>query len=101
MTATPLTVPQIILTALITLPLQSFLYAELRLVSGTVWTAWLLHTLANAFGYALAMGGFTVMSRGILYNLFTPGTEGILYSALLFLAGIWLHRRRMRQETIQ
>jgi membrane protease YdiL (CAAX protease family) len=93
---TTLSIPALILLGYILMSCQSLLYNELRLISGSVWPAWLLHTAANAFSFALVTGGFVAVSGKLTHLIFTPGTEGILYSILAGLVGWALHRRRMK-----
>lgn len=81
--------------ALVLLPLQSIAYSELRLRSGSVWPAWLLHTVANALAAALFLSG-AVSVPGGLGVLLSPGTEGVLYSVVMGLFGLALWRTRTR-----
>ena len=91
---TSLSVPAFILLAFLVLPLQALAYGELRLLSGTVWTVWLLHTIANAFSLSLLSNGFVQLQSGLLRELLSPGTAGILYSLIMGLIGLWLYRFR-------
>ncbi len=93
---TSLSVPTLILTSFFLLPLQSFVYGELRLISKSVWTTWLLHNIANGIAFALATGGFVMLSGNFSSILFTPSTEGIVYSLLMGLVGWGLYRYRMQ-----
>jgi len=81
---TSLSVPGFILLAFLVLPLQALAYGELRLLSGTVWTVWLLHTVANAISLPLLSNGFVTLQGGLLGELLSPGTAGILYSRNTF-----------------
>ena len=83
--------------ALLILPLQSIAYGELRLRSGSIWPAWLMHTVANAVGTLLFVGGFVAPVSG-LSALLSPGTEGIVYGVLLGAFGLALWRARKRDE---
>jgi hypothetical protein len=58
------------------LPFQAFAYGELRLVSKSVWPAWLLHTFANAISRALLSNGFVGFGPNFSGVLLSPGTEG-------------------------
>ena len=72
---------------------QSVVYGEIRLATESVWPAWVMHTIGNAFGNALLLSGFIQLAPGREY-LFTPGAEGVLSVVLMFAAGYWLYQRR-------
>ena len=74
-------------------PLQAILYGELRLLTGSVWPAYVLHTISNVVTMVLLSGGIVVLIAP-LGIVFSPGTSGILYSILLAVVGVWLYRRR-------
>jgi len=95
---TTMGVTGIIISSFFLLPFQAFAYGELRLLTRSVWPAWLLHTIANAVSYALIAGGFIILSRDLRSIILTPGTEGILYSVLMGAIGFLLYRRRIRKE---
>ena len=78
------------------LPLHAITYGELRLLSGSVWPAWLLHNVSNAVSFALISGGFIVLERG-QNTLFSPGTEGILGTVLFGLLGVALYQYRVKR----
>jgi membrane protease YdiL (CAAX protease family) len=92
---TALSMPALIGLAFLIMPGQALLYNELRLISGSVWPAWLMHNAANALSFALVTGGSVAVSNRFVHVLLTPGTEGILYSLLAGLLGWYLHRRRV------
>lgn len=96
---TPLSIPAFILVAFLILPLQAFAYGELRLLSKSVWPAWLLHTLANAATLALISSGFVTIQRDLLGVLFSPGTDGLLHSLLMGVIGFGLWQVRRRQNS--
>jgi membrane protease YdiL (CAAX protease family) len=96
---TALSIPVLILIGIFMLPFQSLLYNELRLISQSVWPAWLMHTVSNAFSFAIVGGGFVAVSDSPLHVLFTPGTEGILYALLYGLAGWWLYQQRLGKKS--
>ncbi len=81
--------------ALLMLPLQSIAYGELRLRSGSIWPAWLMHTIANALSTLLFVGGLLTPVAG-LSALLSPGTEGIVYGVVLGGIGLALWRARIR-----
>jgi membrane protease YdiL (CAAX protease family) len=91
---TTLNLPSFILLAFLVLPLQALAYGELRLVSKTVWTTWLLHNVANAISLPLFTAGLIGPAGGIAGVLLNPGTAGVFYSFLMALAGFGLYRYR-------
>ena len=95
---TSLSVPAIIIIALFMLPFQAFAYSELRLLSKSVWTTWLLHNIANSVSFALVTGGFVTLSRNFSSVILTPGTDGIVYSLLMGLIGWGLYQHRIRSS---
>jgi membrane protease YdiL (CAAX protease family) len=96
---TTLSMPAFLLLAFLVLPFQAFAYGELRLVSKTVWTTWLLHNVANAISLPLFSAGFVSLAGGFSGVILSPGTEGILYSLLMGLVGFGLYRYRMNNIT--
>jgi hypothetical protein len=102
---TPLSVPAFILLAMVILPFHAFAYGELRLVSTSTWTAWLLHNFANAVSLTLLSTGFVTLSRDFAGVLLSPGTEGVLHALLMGAIGLLLYRyrtsRRPQQTTTQ
>jgi hypothetical protein len=92
---TSLSVPAFILLSFLVLPFHALAYGELRLVSKTVWTAWLLHNVSNAISLPLLASGFVVLAGGYADVFLYPGTAGVLYSVLLGLVGYRLYRSRM------
>lgn len=100
---TSLSAPELIMIALFVLPFQALAYGELRLLSKSVWSAWLMHTTANAISLTLVSGGFVVVASGFVGILLAPGTEGILHSLFMGMIGLGLYRyrasRKARQRT--
>ena len=96
---TTLDVPAFILLAFLVLPFQALAYGELRLVSKTVWTTWLLHNVANAISLPLLSYAFITQAGRFTGVLFSPSTAGILYSLLMGLVGYGLYRYRMSKLT--
>jgi hypothetical protein len=96
---TILSVPAFILLSFFVLPFQALAYGELRLVSKTVWTTYLLHNVANAISLPLLSNAFVTLTGGYTGVLLSPGTEGILYSLLIGLVGYGLYRYRMSKLT--
>ncbi|MCA9934982.1 MAG: CPBP family intramembrane metalloprotease [Ardenticatenaceae bacterium] len=95
---TPLSIPVFILSAFLVLPFHALAYGELRLLSGSVWPAWLLHNVANAISLSLVSGGFMILKRNFAGVLLSPGTEGILSSLLMGLIGLILYRYRLQHQ---
>ena len=72
---------------------QSVVYGEVRLATGSVLPALVMHTIGNALGNTLLLSGLIQLgSRVELW--FSPGAEGVVSIALMFTAGYWLQRRR-------
>ncbi|MCB8945694.1 MAG: CPBP family intramembrane metalloprotease [Ardenticatenaceae bacterium] len=94
---TALSTPVFIMLAFLVLPFHALAYGELRLLSGSVWPAWLMHTIANAISLSLISGGFMVLPRNAAGTLLSPGTEGIFSSLLMGIVGLLLYRHRQRQ----
>lgn len=84
----------LIALAFVLLPFHALAYGELRYVSDTTWTAWLMHNVANAISLALVGGGFAALAGGLGGVLLSPGTEGVLHSLLMGLIGWGLYLRR-------
>lgn len=96
---TSLSVPTFIGLAFLVLPFHALAYGELRLLSKSVWTTWLLHTIANAVSLGLLSGGFILLSPNLSGVIFSPGTEGVLHSLLMGLIGFGLYQRRRQQSS--
>jgi membrane protease YdiL (CAAX protease family) len=76
----------------------AILFGELRLISKSSWTVFLLHCMINAFSMPLILNGF-IKINGVGGTIFTPTNEGILTSLLMGAAGLFLYQRRMKQNT--
>jgi hypothetical protein len=96
---TALSIPAFILLSFFVLPFQALAYGELRLVSQTVWTTWLLHNVANAISLPLLSYAFVTLSAGSSGVLLSPGTEGVIYALLMGLVGLGLYRYRLSKRT--
>lgn len=77
---------------------QSVVYGEIRLATASLWPAWLMHTIGNAFGNTLLLSSFIQLNLG-QELWFSPGAEGIISITLMFAIGFWLHRRRANSST--
>ncbi len=75
----------------------AILFGELRLISKSTWTVFLLHCVINAVSMPLLMNGF-IEAKGVTGVLFTPTNEGIITSLLMGAAGLLLYQRRMKQN---
>ncbi len=84
-----------VLVGFVALTLQSILLGELRLVTGSIWAGWLLHTLNNAFlaglvaAHAVPRGDLTAM-------LLTPVDFGLIYTGAMAIIGLFIWRARLR-----
>jgi membrane protease YdiL (CAAX protease family) len=96
---TGLSVPELIGLAFVTLPLQSLAYGELRLLSGSTWTTWLLHTVANALSATVVTAGWIALQNSLIGNLLSPGNEGIIYSVVMALIGLALYAYRRQRHS--
>jgi len=75
----------------------AILFGELRLISKSTWTVFLLHNVINAFSMPLIINGF-IKVNGTMGVIFTPTNEGILTSLLMGAAGLILYQRRMKNN---
>ncbi len=75
----------------------AILFGELRLISKSVWTVFILHEIINAFSMPLLLYGF-ITSKGVLGTIFTPTNDGILTSILFGVAGLFLYRYRTAKQ---
>ncbi len=75
----------------------AILFGELRLISKSTWTVFLLHNVINAFSMPLIINGF-IKVNGTMGVIFTPTNEGIITSLLMGAAGLLLYQRRMKQK---
>jgi membrane protease YdiL (CAAX protease family) len=94
---TSLSVPAFILMSFLVLPFQALAYGELRLISKTVWTTWLLHNVANAISLPLLSSAFVTLEGGAAGVILSPGTEGIIYALLMGLVGLGLYFYRQQK----
>jgi hypothetical protein len=99
-TYTSLPLPVFIGLAFAVLPMHALAYGELRLISGSVWPVWLLHNVANAISLPLFANGLIRLAPGALGPIFSPGTDGILYSVLMGLVGLALYRWRKQGASL-
>jgi len=83
--------------ALIEMFPTAILFGELRLLSKSVWTVFILHELINALSMPLILNGF-IKLNGAMGIIFSPGNDGIITSILLGAAGLMLYQYRMRRQ---
>jgi membrane protease YdiL (CAAX protease family) len=93
--------PVFLFIALIVLFPSAILFGELRLLSKSTWTVFLLHNIINAVSLPLVMNGFIKVNDGIVGTFFTPTSEGIVVNILLGLVGLALYQYRMKNNKIQ
>ncbi|MBI5353591.1 MAG: CPBP family intramembrane metalloprotease [Chloroflexi bacterium] len=85
-----------LILALIGLFPTALLFGELRLLSKSVWTGFILHELINALSMPLLLNGF-IKLNGTLGAIFSPTNDGIITFTLLGLAGWMLYQYRMKR----
>jgi membrane protease YdiL (CAAX protease family) len=78
---------------------QSVVYGEIRLATGSVLPAWLMHTIGNTIGNTLLLSNLVQLSPG-RELVFSPGAEGVISIILMFAVGYWLHQRRKNIEQL-
>lgn len=88
---------QFVIFALITLLLTSIFYGEVRLLTGSVWAAVLLHTVDNIITNALLLEKFVVLN-GVMGTLLSPGGEGLVNALLIASVGLGLYVYRTQKE---
>jgi len=74
----------------------AILFGELRLLSKSTWTVFLLHQIINAVSMPLLMNGF-IEVNGSLAPVFTPTNEGVIVSLLFGLVGWALMKVRLKK----
>lgn len=89
--------PVFILTGYLVMFPTAVLFGELRLMSKSVWTVFLLHCVVNALSMPLLINGF-IKLNGPAGIILTPTNEGIFTSILLGAAGWMLYQYRMKQH---
>ncbi len=90
-------IPVFLALGLVVLFPTAIFFGELRLISKSTWTVFLLHNVINAFSMPLIINGF-IKINGALGVIFTPTNEGILTSLLMGAAGLILYWRRMKNS---
>src|SRR6185436_2518472 len=95
--ATSLTLGAFIAMAIPSLIAVSIVYGELRLLTNSVWPAVVAHAIGNALIDVLIVNGFVRLQSGTEL-LASPGYQGALSIVIFVIAGVALHRRRIRRE---
>ena len=75
----------------------AILFGELRLLSKSVWTGFILHEIINALSMPLLLYGFITLN-GTMGTIFSPTNDGIITSILLGVAGLLLYQYRMKKR---
>ena len=83
--------------AIVNLIAASMVYGELLLITNSIWTAVLLHTIGNALVDVLIVQGFVRILPGTDF-LVSPGHQSLLTMSLFALIGIVLHQIRVRKQ---
>jgi len=89
-----LSTPLFVIVGFVALSLQSILLGELRLITGSIWTGVVLHTMNNAM-FAWLVAAQAVPHGGLKAILLTPIDIGLIYSGQMALIGVALWRRRL------
>lgn len=72
----------------------AILFGELRLLSKSTWTVFLLHNIVNAVSLPLLINGF-IEANGNLAFIFSPTNDGLLVSLLFGVVGWMLYKHRI------
>ena len=75
----------------------AILFGELRLLSKSTWTVFLLHAVINAVSMPLLINGF-IEVKGPLAPIFTPTNEGVFVALLFGLVGWMLMKYRLKKS---
>ena len=92
-------IPVFIALAYFTQIPTSILFGELRLISKSTWTVFLLHQVINAVSMPLLINGF-IKTNGVLGTIFTPTNEGIFVSFLFGIVGWLLYQYRTKNMQV-
>jgi membrane protease YdiL (CAAX protease family) len=79
---------------------QSVVYGEIRLATGSVLPAWVMHTIGNGIGNTLLLSNLIQLTPG-RELVFSPGAESVISIILMLSVGYWLHRRRKNTEQLR
>ena len=95
--ATNLSLAAFVAMAIPSLVAVSIVYGELRLLTNSVWPAVVAHAIGNALIDVLIVNGFVQVESG-RELLASPGYQGALSIAVFVVAGVALHRLRLRRK---
>ncbi|MBL7990588.1 MAG: CPBP family intramembrane metalloprotease [Candidatus Kapabacteria bacterium] len=84
---------------ILNLVVASIAYNEMRFLTGSVWTAVLMHTVCNALTEMLAVQGFISIKAG-MGGWVSPGHNSILTLILFLAVGIGLRHARRKKESL-
>jgi membrane protease YdiL (CAAX protease family) len=84
-----------ILFTILGLIAASIAFGEIRLLTGSVWPAVLMHAVSNAIILTLLTGGYARIQPATEL-LFTPGMHSILSMVIIVVIGWWMYRRRVQ-----
>lgn len=82
-----------ILMALVGIFPTALFMGELRLKTGSLWPAFLAHTVLNAINAPLVLGGFVTLRPGTAL-FFSPGNEGLIMMVIFWVLGLWMLKKR-------
>ena len=72
-------------------------YGELRLKTGSLWPAFLAHTVINAIIPQLVMAGFVEIESSAELFL-SPGLDGVLVMIIFWILGVWMLRKKIQAD---
>lgn len=93
----PMALPVFIPLMILSMMVAAILFGELRLITGSIWPAVLMHTVSNLLLTSLLVDGFVKVNQS-LHWLFTPSWEGLIAMVLILTAGLWLLNGRKTGE---
>ena len=76
---------------------QSTVYGEIRLATGSVLPAWIMHTIGNTIGNFLLSNGIVHLRSG-WELVVSPGAESVISIIVMFAIGYWVHTRRVKAK---
>lgn len=91
-------IPVFLLLAFIVQFPNAILFGELRLLSKSTWTVFLLHNMINAVSLPLLINGFIKVNSPLGF-IFSPTNDGLLVSLLFGIVGWKLYQYRMKKTS--
>lgn len=95
--ATTTSFPVFLLLAFIVQFPTAILFGELRLLSKSTWTVFLLHNIINAISLPLFINGF-IEAKGNLAVTFSPTNDGLIVALIFGIVGWMLYQHRMKNQ---